>query len=146
MSFTDDVKKFNIKATGDINTAARQVALELFSKVIKRTPVGNPTIWKSVKDGRKPPKRYAGGRARGNWQCNTGVTTTVVATKDKDANGGATIGKVLGVMAGWKPTEGQTIWIGNALPYIIRLEYDAWSSQAVAGMVRVSLLEARVKP
>ena len=36
---------------------------------------------------------------------------------------------------------GQTIFITNSLPYAYRLEYDGWSRQAPAGMVRVTVVE-----
>lgn len=143
-SFKDDVSKFcNITATAKVNTAARQIALTLFRKVILRTPVGNPTIWKSGRG----PKGYVGGRARGNWQCNVGPESTAVATKLTDPSGNAQIEKALRVMADWKPMGGnmaEPIWLGNALPYIQRLEYDHWSQQARSGMVRISLSEIRV--
>ena len=144
MSFSSDVTKFcNVTATTKVNTAARQIALALFRKVILRTPVGNPSIWKSGRG----PKGYVGGRARGNWQCNIGPSSTAVATKRTDKVGNAQIEKALRVMADWKPMGGgmqHPIWLGNALPYIQRLEYDHWSTQAMSGMVRISLSEIRV--
>jgi len=141
VSFADDVKRFEVKAKGDIALTSRKVALELFSKVIMKTPVGNPTLWQSP-----PPKGYVGGRARGNWQANIGPACSAVETKTIDATGITAVNDVLGVLGSWAPMDGvaNTIWLGNALPYIIRLEYDAWSSQAPAGMVRVSLSEIRV--
>ena len=177
MSFSDDVKRFELKATDKIDITARKVAMELFRKVVLKTPVGNPTLWgnnelallqretyqawresvgkrrasdKTLQKMRgykvKAPKGYVGGRARGNWQANIGPQSTAVETEVKDKNGGQTINGILGVMSQWKPSDGNpdVIWIGNALPYIIRLEYDAWSTQAPAGMVRVSLSEISV--
>lgn len=178
MSFADDVKRFELKATRNIDLASRQIALELFSKVVKRTPVGNPTLWKSnelallqretyqvyresigkkrvsdkalqTKHGFKvkAPKGYVGGRARGNWQCSVGPQPVALESDVVDAEGNKTIDQIIASMSSWSPTknDGVPIWIGNALPYIIRLEYDAWSSQARAGMVRISISESRVK-
>lgn len=143
-SFKDDVSKFcNVTATAKVNTAARQIALALFRKVIMRTPVGNPSLWQS----KRGPKGYVGGRARGNWQCNIGPESTAVATTIKDNNGASTVNKALAVLGEWRPMGSgreTPIWIGNALPYIQRLEYDHWSSQAQSGMVRISLSEIRV--
>lgn len=141
MSFSSDVKRFESTAKGKIDLTARKVALDLFRKVVMMTPVGNPTLWKSP-----PPKKYVGGRARGNWQANIGPQSTAVATENRDKKGTTTVNGILNAMASWKPSDGDAgvIWIGNALPYIIRLEYDSWSTQAPAGMVRVALSEIKV--
>jgi hypothetical protein len=141
MSFSEDIKRFEVNTKGKIDLTARKVALELFRKVVMATPVGNPTLWKSA-----PPPGYVGGRARGNWQANIGPQSTAVATDTKDKDGNSTMNGILGSMASWKPSDinAGTIWIGNALPYIIRLEYDSWSTQAPSGMVRVALSEIKV--
>ena len=150
--FKDDVRRFvEVTAPNKVNRTARQIALALFRKVIMRTPVGNPSVWKS----KRGPKGYVGGRARGNWQCNIGPESTAAATEMRDADGNNTVEKAMDVLSEWQPMgTGQTgmggagretpIWIGNALPYIQRLEYDHWSQQARNGMVRISLSEIRV--
>jgi hypothetical protein len=38
---------------------------------------------------------------------------------------------------------GDVVFITNGLPYIKRLEYESWSDQNPAGMVRVTLAELR---
>ena len=48
-TFGLDLKKACEKAGEQIETAARAVMLDLFSKVINKSPVGNPDGWKSNK-------------------------------------------------------------------------------------------------
>ena len=58
---------------------------------------------------------------------------------DEDKTGASSIGKIAAGLQGWK--RGETIYVTNSLPYAKRLEYDAWSKQATAGMVRISVME-----
>jgi len=64
MSFSDDIRKFkekSIKAAADV---VRKSAHEVFARVVKRSPVGDPDKWQS-----KPPPGYKGGTTfRGAWQ------------------------------------------------------------------------------
>ena len=84
-------------------------------------------------------KDYVGGRFRGNWQVSFEVGETGVldlvdprGTRAK-ASGTQVIGQFqIGV---------GSIWMMNNLPYGPRLEYGGWSSQAPAGMVRISTTE-----
>ena len=84
-------------------------------------------------------KDYVGGRFRGNWQVSFEVGETGVldlvdprGTRAK-ASGTQVIGQFqIGV---------GSIWMMNNLPYGPRLEYEGWSSQAPAGMVRISTTE-----
>ena len=44
--------------------------------------------------------------------------------------------------ASWTLTSnGNTITIANSMPYAERVEYSSWSTQAPAGMMRVSILD-----
>jgi hypothetical protein len=84
-------------------------------------------------------KDYVGGRFRGNWQ----VTFNVAAdgTLERiDPQGSAAKAQGAGIIQQYVIGTG-TIWITNNLPYGDRLEYEGWSSQAPAGMVRVSVTE-----
>lgn len=87
-------------------------------------------------------KDYVGGRFRGNWQVSFEVGETGVldlvdprGTRAK-ASGTHVIGQFqIGV---------GSIWMMNNLPYGPRLEYEGWSSQAPAGMVRISTTEFQI--
>jgi hypothetical protein len=87
----------------------------------------------------KAPDGYVGGRFRGNWQ----VTFDVKAggTLERiDPQGDETKAAAQGVVLGFTSDVG-TIWAVNNLPYGPRLEFEGWSSQAPAGMVRISVAE-----
>lgn len=78
------------------------------------------------------------GRFKNNWVSSIGAVDQS-ADAPPSSGGGASRVSLQSALAAWKP--GQTIYITNSLPYAYRLEYDAWSSQAPAGMVRVTVAE-----
>jgi hypothetical protein len=128
MSFAKDLQKY-AKDTGQkLDDVCRAVTITLFKGVIQMTPVGNPSTWQS-----NPPQGYTGGSARANWQATIGSPATSVSSAT-DPSGGASISAVFTNVKG-----GQVNYLTNNLPYINRLEYGAWSNQAPAGMVRVSV-------
>ena len=98
--------------------AARKIALELFRRVILKTPVDK-------------------GGARSNWQASLGspATGTVDAT---DTQAGPTFRKVVSATEGFDV--GDTIYLANNLPYIRRLE-EGSSQQAPQGMVALTVQE-----
>jgi hypothetical protein len=96
----------------------RATCLQLSASIIERTPVDT-------------------GRAKGNWQASIGrPELSVLDTEDKD--GSAALAKVRQQV---QDAPGSVFFLANNLPYIRRLEYDAWSPQAPAGMVRVTVQE-----
>jgi hypothetical protein len=130
-SFEDDLRRFKINTERKLELVARKVALELFRRVIFKTPVDK-------------------GRARANWQASLGspATGTVDAT-DKTKSGGPTFRTVVAASAGFKV--GDTIYLANNLPYIRKLEEGGYpdgpktvggfSRQAPAGMVALTVQE-----
>jgi len=113
----------------------KRIALEVFRRVIFRSPVGNPSLW--ANPGSAPPG-YVGGRFRGNWQISLSLNSS--ETGNTDASGAATVAQGFGSLAGVRDTRGRTIWIFNNVPYAQRLE-QGWSSQAPGGIVSVTLAE-----
>lgn len=80
------------------------------------------------------PRGYVGGRFRANW--NTSVSEPDETTTDEvDPTGAKATANVLANMGG----AGSVTFLTNGLPYGEMLEYHAHSSQAPAGMVRVSM-------
>jgi hypothetical protein len=117
-SFEDDLRKFEVKTTRKLTQVGRKVALELFKRVIYKTPVDT-------------------GRARANWQVTIGAQAGgTVELNDK--SGGATMSKATAASAGFKA--GDTIYLTNNLPYIRRLE-EGSSQKAPAGMVALTVQE-----
>lgn len=134
MSLSLDLREWIAKAQGNAEQVVRAASVELFAAVVMRSPVGSPDLWQSP-----PPPGYVGGRFRGNWQVSLGSpSTAVLNTIDK--TGAATIAAGEGVISSYDSSIPR-IWFSNNLPYAYRLEYESWSSQAPAGMVRVSIAE-----
>ena len=134
MSFSLDVKKFAEKAGQNIDKVRRGVALDLFSSVILRTPVGDPKFWKTP----YKPKGYIGGTLRGNWQAGINGMNELQLTKP-DKSGNSTIAAGTNIV---NSADGDdTIYLFNNMPYALRVEFGWSSRQAPAGMVRVSIAE-----
>ncbi|MEH6565561.1 MAG: HK97 gp10 family phage protein [Halopseudomonas sp.] len=112
MSFSGDIGKFARDTQEAHDKITRAATLELFSSVVKATPVDS-------------------GRARGNWQ--TSVGTPIEGEIERlDQGGTAAIAEV---QAKTPPGAGQETFMTNNLPYIDSLENGS-SQQAPAGMVR----------
>lgn len=131
-----------------VNQTAREYNLEVvrFNAALRDDP-NNLTKAGRLKRGLKvndsmdivSPDGYVGGRFRGNWQ----VTFDTKATGQLeriDPQGDSTKSAASQVVLGFTSDVG-TIWAVNNLPYGPRLEFEGWSSQAPAGMVRVSVTE-----
>lgn len=130
MSFEREMRAAELKITDACEKSIRATALQLFTQVIERTPVGNPDGWKSP-----GPPGYIGGTARGNWRTAIGqVNTQEVGLRPESQ----AIGEVN--MAAARFTLADTMHLSNNLPYIERLE-NGYSQQAPAGMVSVSVSE-----
>ncbi|WP_312910934.1 HK97 gp10 family phage protein [Stutzerimonas nitrititolerans] len=112
MGFSDDIRRFTTKTTEAHNKITRVATLELFSGVIKATPVDT-------------------GRARGNWQTAPG-SPVAGETERLDKSGGEAIAEV---QAKTPEGAGQVTYLSNNLPYIMTLE-EGSSSQAPEGMVK----------
>lgn len=117
-NFELDIQKFVDKAKGNIDLVIRKIALDLFRRVIMKSPVDT-------------------GRFKGNWQVAIGsIPAGVLAIDDK--SGTATISKMTAAVLGLKA--GQVIYLVNNLSYARPLEYGH-SKQAPAGVVRTTLQE-----
>ena len=118
VSFELDIQEFVEKAKGNIDLVIRKIALDLFRRVIMKSPVDT-------------------GRFKGNWQVAIGsIPAGVLAIDDK--TGTATISKMTAAVLGLKA--GQVIYLVNNLEYARPLEYGH-SKQAPAGVVRTTLQE-----
>ncbi|HAG77598.1 MAG TPA: hypothetical protein DCO74_02435 [Pseudomonas sp.] len=114
MAFSDDIRRFTTKTTEAHNKIARVATLELFSGVIKATPVKH-------------------GRARGGW--TTSVGAPAASPERLDPSGSSAVSEVVE-----KTPEGagQVTYLSNDLPYIMALE-EGSSTQAPEGMVRKNM-------
>jgi hypothetical protein len=117
-TFELDIARFVAKAQGNIDLVVRKVALDLFKRVILKSPVDT-------------------GRFRGNWQVAIGsVPAGTLELNDK--TGTATIAKVTATTL--RMEAGQVITLVNNLAYARALEYGH-SKQAPNGMVRLTVTE-----
>ena len=112
MSFRKDIGRFVDKATAAHDKITRAATLELFSGVIKGTPVDT-------------------GRARGNYQVSVGAPAA--GELDREDPSGAQA--IADVQQKTPPGAGQVTLLTNNLPYIEALERGS-STQAPEGMVR----------
>ena len=139
-SFSDDIKKFNEKTEKKLNKVFRGTALSLFSKVILRTPVGNPSTWENPGLWRSlgfVGESYVGGRLRGNWSAQ--INTPSAGDSDRvDDKGGATVSAASDVVS--KIKLGDSVFLTNNLPYAEVIE-EGRSTQAPFGMVKITVAE-----
>lgn len=116
--FAVDIAKFVAKAKGNVDLVVRKISLELFKRVVIKSPVDT-------------------GRFKGNWQVAIGsIPSGVLQIDDKD--GTATLSKITAATLGLKA--GQTIYLVNNLEYARPLEYGH-SKQAPKGMIRTTIAE-----
>ncbi len=114
MTFALDLAKACEKAKGHTEIMVRKVMLDLFSRVIIKSPVDT-------------------GRFRANWNVGYGSPDTATTESTESALGKVTKEIVSAELGG-------KIDLSTSLPYSVRLE-NGWSGQAPAGMVRLSLVE-----
>lgn len=106
------------KTSDKLDDAVRKISIELFRKVILRSPVDT-------------------GRFRANWQVAIG-SIPAGTLELTDATGQATISRVQSVAL--RLEAGSTITLMNNLPYGPRLE-SGYSAQAPTGMVALTVQE-----
>lgn len=166
MSFAAELERFAKKTTDNGDQLFRALAVEMTTRIVLRSPVGDPELWaanKTAAVGRrthnvnlapgakrlshaglkkayplKAGSGYVGGRFRANWQVQVESPAADVLD-DIDAGGNKAIARALAAVVDFK--SGPAIYITNNLPYGRRLEYEGWSKQAPAGMVRITAAE-----
>lgn len=132
----------NATATQYNNEVARLNA-ELRNDPANLTKNGRMKPGRLIKDGMDlvAGGDYVGGRFRGNWQVSFDVAKTGTLERI-DPTGRESKGEGVSVIQGFTTQVG-TIWMMNNLPYGQPLEYGH-STQAPAGMVRISVLEVQM--
>lgn len=133
MTFSLDLTKAIENIKDDVEETISGSLFVLFGNVIKRTPVGNPTLWKN-----SPPSGYIGGTLRNSWHCTFSAPSSEGRRK-AEQNGAGSIDS-LNILGSYKI--GQSVYLTNNLPYALPVEMG-WSSQAPAGMARVAIAEAQ---
>jgi len=131
MTFKSDLNKFTKKTNAKTEQALRSAALELFGKVIIKSPVGNTSLWQT----KYPPSDYKGGRFRANW--NTSIRMPDLSAARKPEKSAAAAKTQMRVALGQLKL-GQTIWFTNNLPYAKAIE-TGHSTQAPIGVVKTTV-------
>lgn len=127
-SFAASLKDYARKTGESLDDITREVVLEIGTRLVMRSPVGDGNLWVDP-----PPAGYVGGRFRANWQYGFNAIPSG-ALPDIDPSGQASIARM-------RPTVTAGVhYIANNLPYAQRLE-DGWSRQAPAGMVGLTVIE-----
>lgn len=116
--FSNDLAKFETKTLAKLDLAVRKIALELFQRIILRTPVDT-------------------GRARANWQVAIGRVPEGTLELD-DKTGTATVSKASAAVSG--VVAGDIVYLTNNLSYSVPLE-EGHSTQAPGGMVNLTVQE-----
>jgi hypothetical protein len=130
--FAANISQFVARANGNVDAVVRKIILDIGTKIVMRSPVGDGDLWQSP-----PPPGYVGGRFRANWQYTFGEPATQ-ATDAIDASGSSAISAIQsGVGAN---NVAGLHYLSNNLPYAKRLE-EGWSTQAPSGMVGLTLVE-----
>lgn len=116
--FEEQIRRF-AQQTIDVrlNQVRRAAILDLYSKIVYSTPVDT-------------------GRLRVNWQATlSSPAQDSIATPSSPGSGVATaLNSIQSNLGTWE----QISWFSNNLPYAYRIEFDGYSAQAPAGMVRAN--------
>lgn len=123
------MRAFAEKIKVSLDDVHRGVVVQLFSRVIRDTPVGLPSLWK-----RPAPKGYVGGQARGSWVPSNNYIEDGTLRRI-DASGA---GPLNGIVA-LNMKAGDITYLTNGVPYLDRLEYERWSTQALSGFIRINI-------
>lgn len=120
-----DMFRFVTKAKGRIQTMTREVLLEVGRRLVYRSPVGDPSLWKN-------PNWHSGSYSPGhfinNWQVGRDKRPSGIIAGE-DPSGGKSLER-LSHLGRW--TVGHKYYFTNNVPYAYRLE-TGWSSQCPPG-------------
>jgi hypothetical protein len=130
--FGKAVAAWSEKTGESVDDIVVATVMDLTRRVIRRTPVGNPDLWKS-----SPPEGYTGGQAKGNWIASIGEPSAGVFDGVTAKNASK---PMQWAMPSIQRAPDNVYYLVNNLPYVVALEYG-WSDQAPQGMVRLTVAE-----
>jgi hypothetical protein len=119
--FSIPLAQLAAKVKADLDTVVRKSTVQLFSAVVKKTPVDT-------------------GRARSNWNASHGTADTTTTTSTDQGRGAAEA-----VKAGTLPTGG-VVYLANSLPYIRKLEYGEYPNPPKKGTGKTVAASPRRRP
>lgn len=136
--FRLQLEAFGAKSRHNADRIIRKTVIDLGTHIVEKTPVGNPELWT---DPESAPPGYVGGRLRANWQyALDNVPSSTLEKIDRSDRGRATAADIAVGALNARTAFGMHFIVNN-LPYARRIEFDAHSTQAPAGMVGISVLK-----
>lgn len=133
MTFIASLDRYSEKMKKDMEAVARRLVLDVGTALVMRSPVGQPSLWRSP-----APPGYVGGRFRANWQHGYNKLPSG-DLPDIDKTGAVSLARIRSGVS-QSPAAG-IHFLTNNLPYAQRIE-DGWShTQAPQGVVQLTLIE-----
>lgn len=129
MGFGKDILKWGEKTKERRDEVISAVFKRLGTLIVRRTPIGDITLWQNA-----PAEDYRPGSLANNWFAGIGEPSGFGLNP---ANPSA-VDSLSQINAASLIAPGKLMYIANPLPYARRIEYG-WSTQAPQGMVRVSV-------
>lgn len=133
--FKLSLRAFAKKAGANADLVIRKLVLDMGTRIVMRSPVGDPSNWASP-----APKGYIGGHFRANWQYSYGAPLRTILP-DIDKGGQQTVDRLAASLP--PKMSGLVHFLSNNLPYGPALE-TGWSKQAPAGMVGITMREVQM--
>lgn len=129
MGFGKDVLNWSKRTKERRDEVVSTVFKRLGTLIVRRTPIGDITLWQ-----RAPAEGYRPGSLANNWFAGVGEPAGFARNP---ANPSA-VDSLSQINAAALVAPGKLMHIANPLPYARRVEYG-WSTQAPQGMVRISV-------
>lgn len=135
-TFAQQMKQFADKTGQDVRTVVRESIEEVCVKILVRTPVGDPLLWKNP-----APANYKPGTLINSWFSEVSSQLDISgfnSVRSPDVAGNASYDDLYAALPN---APGNIFSFTNPAPYANRIEYVGWSTQAPSGMVRLSARE-----
>lgn len=141
MSFELDLRRFAEKAKDRADEVVGQVIFLIAEEIDRRSPVGDPSYWKSP-----PPAGYVGGRFRGAWQLGIDQRPTGETGQLAPEGSRATVDRLVSAIPA--DAAGNVYYFANNVPYAMAIEMGSASPrqapQGIVGLIAVEF-ESKVR-
>ena len=127
MSFSKQISKFTAKAAGNMDNVVRMSFIEMSTRIIRTSPVGDAKYWLYT----KPPEGYTGGRFRANWQASVNAPKTGVVDSINAGDSEASVKNAAIIK------NQESYWLVNNLDYAKAIEDGRSRRQRPNGVVKL---------
>jgi len=132
MLFEDQIKNWRLKFEKKTKLAIGNFLVDFTNHLVGRTPVGDPSLWNDP-----PEPGYKPGTLINSWY--TTLAAPYVGGVRRQSTSGADSVRQARQVA--NVAMGKLIYITNPTPYANMIEYEGHSSQAPAGMTRITAVQ-----